>query len=125
MYKSYIKHIIDIFLSSMGSIVLAIPMAVIAVILKLGSLGHVFFWQKRVTVHSTTFMMPKFRTMYADTPANMPTHLLNDPKRWITKNGKWSHELLLVELHKHSVDCIIIHSHKYMQVRTALMEVTY
>ncbi len=98
MYKNHIKRIIDIVLSSTGLIVLAIPMAAIAVIVKLDSKGPVFFWQKRVGIHKTTFMMPKFRTMYIDTPANMPTHMLNDPERWITKSGRWLRKLSLDEL---------------------------
>ncbi len=98
MYKNHIKRIIDIVLSSTGLIVLAIPMAAIAVIVKLDSKGPVFFWQKRVGIHKTTFMMPKFRTMYTDTPANMPTHMLNDPERWITKSGRWLRKLSLDEL---------------------------
>ena len=98
MYKNCIKRIIDIVLSSIGLIVLAIPMAVIAVIVKLDSKGAVLFWQKRVGIHKTTFMMPKFRTMYTDTPANMPTHMLNDPERWITKSGRLLRKLSLDEL---------------------------
>ena len=73
-------------------------MAVIAVIVKLDSKGPVLFWQKRVGIHKTTFMMPKFRTMYTDTPANMPTHMLNDPERWITKSGRWLRKLSIDEL---------------------------
>ena len=98
MYKNYIKRLIDIVLSTCGLLVLAIPMAIIAVIVKFDSRGPVFFWQKRVGIHKTTFMMPKFRTMYTDTPANMPTHMLNDPERWITKSGRWLRKLSLDEL---------------------------
>ena len=98
MYKNCIKRIIDIVLSSIGLIVLALPMAVIAVIVKLDSKGPVLFWQKRVGIHKATYMMPKFRTMYTDTPANMPTHMLNDPERWITKSGRWLRKLSLDEL---------------------------
>ena len=98
MYRRYIKRLIDLILSCCGLLVLAVPMAVIAVIVKLDSKGPVLFWQKRVGVHKATFMMPKFRTMYTDTPANMPTHMLNDPERWITKSGRWLRKLSLDEL---------------------------
>ena len=98
MYRRYIKRLIDLILSYCGLLVLAIPMAVIAVIVKLDSKGPVLFWQKRVGIHKATFMMPKFRTMYTDTPANMPTHMLNDPERWITKSGRWLRKLSLDEL---------------------------
>ena len=43
-------------------------------------------------------MMPKFRSMYTDTPAEMPTHLLNDPDRWITPVGKIYRKLSIDEL---------------------------
>ena len=98
MYRNYIKRMIDIILSATGLVILAVPMALIAAVVKLDSRGPVFFWQKRVGIHKTTFMMPKFRTMYADTPANVPTHLLNDPSRWITKSGAVLRKLSLDEL---------------------------
>ena len=36
--------------------------------------------------------------MYTDTPANMPTHLLSDPQRWITRSGAWFRRLSIDEL---------------------------
>lgn len=98
MYARYMKRLIDIVLSALGLLVLAIPMLVIAIIVKLDSPGPVLFWQKRVGVGKKTFMMPKFRSMYSETPANMPTHLLNDPQRWITPSGKWLRKMSLDEL---------------------------
>ncbi len=98
MYQRTIKRFIDIVLSLVGLIVLAIPMLVFALIVKLDSPGPVLFWQKRVGLHKQTFMMPKFRTMYTDTPANMPTHLLSDPQRWITRSGAWFRKLSIDEL---------------------------
>ena len=98
MYQRTIKRFIDIVLSLVGLIVLAIPMLVFALIVKLDSPGPVLFWQKRVGLHKQTFMMPKFRTMYTDTPANMPTHLLSDPQKWITRSGAWFRKLSIDEL---------------------------
>ena len=98
MYQRFIKRFIDIMLSLVGLIVLAIPMLVFALIVKLDSPGPVLFWQKRVGIHKKTFMMPKFRTMYTDTPANMPTHLLSDPQKWITRSGAWFRKLSIDEL---------------------------
>lgn len=88
MYRLFFKRLIDIVLSLLGIIVLAVPMLIFALIVKLDSQGPVLFWQKRVGKGKTTFSMPKFRTMYTETPANMPTHLLSDPQRWITRVGK-------------------------------------
>ena len=98
MYQRCVKRIFDIVLSLVGLIVLAIPMLVFALIVKLDSPGPVLFWQKRVGIHKKTFMMPKFRTMYTDTPANMPTHLLSDPQKWITRSGVWFRKLSIDEL---------------------------
>ncbi len=88
MYRKFVKRLIDIVLSALGLIILAIPMLIFAIIVKIDSKGPVLFWQKRVGIHKQTFMMPKFRTMYTETPDNVPTHLLSDPQRWITRVGK-------------------------------------
>lgn len=98
MYGRYIKRLIDIVLSLMGLLVLAIPMLIVAIVVKLDSPGPVLFWQKRIGVGKKTFMMPKFRSMYSETPANMPTHLLSDPQRWITPSGKILRKTSLDEL---------------------------
>ncbi len=98
MYQKFFKRALDILLSAAGLLVLALPMAILALIVKLDSKGPVFFWQKRVGIHCQTFMMPKFRSMYTETPANMPTHMLEDPTRWITRSGKLLRKLSLDEL---------------------------
>ena len=36
--------------------------------------------------------------MYTNTPANMPTHLLTDPEKWITRTGRWYRKLSIDEL---------------------------
>ena len=98
MYRHIIKRLIDFVLSFVGLILLAIPMLIFALIVKLDSPGPVLFWQKRVGIRKKTFMMPKFRTIYTNTPANMPTHLLTDPQKWITRSGVWFRRLSIDEL---------------------------
>lgn len=98
MYRIYIKRLIDILLSLIGLIILAIPMAILALIVKLDSPGPVFFWQKRVGIHKSYFMMPKYRTMRTDTPHDMPTHLLTNPDQWITRVGRVLRKTSLDEL---------------------------
>ena len=98
MYQKYFKRLLDIILSLGGIIVLAIPMLIIAVAVKLDSKGPVLFWQKRVAIHKETYMMPKFRSMYTTAPANMPTHLLTSPDQWITPVGKFLRKTSLDEL---------------------------
>ena len=98
MYQKFIKRLIDILLSSAAMVVLAVPMLILALIVKLDSPGPVLFWQKRVGIHKETFMMPKFRSMYIDTPSEIPTHLLSDPERWITPVGRIYRRTSLDEL---------------------------
>lgn len=56
---------------------------------KIDSKGPVLFKQKRVGIHKTYFNIYKFRTMYIDTPKDMPTHMLSNPEQYITKAGKF------------------------------------
>ena len=79
MYKKIIKRTIDLLLSIVGIVVLAIPMLIIAILIKIDSKGPVFFKQKRVGIHKTYFEIYKFRTMKIDTPHDVPTHQLQQP----------------------------------------------
>lgn len=57
------KRLLDIIVSSIMLVVLALPMAVIAVFIRLDSPGPVFFRQERVTQYGRIFRIYKFRTM--------------------------------------------------------------
>lgn len=97
MYQ-YIKRFIDIVLS-LGAIVFLSPvLLVLAVLIKLDSKGPVLFRQKRVGKGKTHFEILKFRTMYADVPKDVPTHLLADPASKITKIGRFLRKSSLDEL---------------------------
>ena len=97
MYQ-YIKRFIDIVLS-LGAIVFLSPvLIVLAVLIKLDSKGPVLFRQKRVGKGEIHFEILKFRTMYADVPKDVPTHLLADPASKITKIGKFLRKSSLDEL---------------------------
>ncbi len=82
----------------MGIVVFLVPMLLIALFIKLDSKGPVIFWQKRVGKDKQTYMMPKFRTMYTETPSEIPTHLLESPEKWITPVGKFLRKTSLDEL---------------------------
>ena len=118
MYRRFFKRLLDIVLSLIGLIVLAIPLLIFALIVKLDSPGPVLFWQKRVGIHKETFMMPKFRTMYTSAPANMPTHLLSDPQRWITRSVVWFRKLSIDELPQ--IFCILTGKMSIIGPRPAL-----
>lgn len=98
MYKKCLKRVIDFVLSLCGLIVLSPVFILLCVWIKLDSKGPVFFKQKRVGIHKTHFNILKFRTMYIDTPKDMPTHLLADPEQYITKAGKFLRKTSLDEL---------------------------
>lgn len=98
MYNKFFKRLIDLVLSFCAVIVLLIPMAVIAVVIKATSPGPVLFKQKRIGLHKTHFSLLKFRTMRTDTPHDMPTHMLANPEQYITGIGKFLRKTSLDEL---------------------------
>ena len=98
MYKHFLKRVFDFILSTVGIIVLLIPMLIVALAIKLDSKGPVFFKQKRVGKNKKHFNILKFRTMRIDTPHDAPTHELSDPKKWITKVGGFLRKTSLDEL---------------------------
>ena len=55
MYERYGKRLLDIILSLTATIILAIPMGLVALWIKLASPGPVFFKQRRVGKGKTHF----------------------------------------------------------------------
>ena len=102
MYKRYLKRMIDVILSGIGIVVLAVPMLLIAIAIKIDDPGPVMFTQKRVGQKKdgqiTYFDIWKFRSMKMATPSDVPTHELNDPRKWITRVGKILRKTSLDEL---------------------------
>ncbi|MEG0020345.1 MAG: sugar transferase [Oscillospiraceae bacterium] len=94
----WLKRLIDIILSFLGLIVLSPIFLLIAILVKADSKGPVFFRQKRVGKGKEHFEILKFRTMYADVPSDIPTHLLADPSSKITKIGAFLRKSSLDEL---------------------------
>ena len=54
--------------------------------------------QKRVSKNKKQFNIYKFRTMYTDTPKDMPTHMLANPNQYITKAGHFLRKTSLDDL---------------------------
>lgn len=98
MYQYFFKRLIDIILSVIGIIVLIIPMLVIMVIIKIEDPGSALFKQKRVGKGKKYFQLYKFRSMKMSTPHDTPTHLLENPERYLLKCGKVLRKLSLDEL---------------------------
>lgn len=93
-----IKRLLDILFSFTALIVLSPIFLLLITIIKLDSKGPALFKQKRVGIHKSHFTILKFRTMKIDTPKNTPTHLLENPGRYLTKIGKFLRKTSLDEL---------------------------
>ena len=87
MYQKYGKRLLDVLLSGCALVLLAPVYLVIALAIYVDDPGPVMFRQKRVGIHKTHFQILKFRTMKMETPRDTPTHLLEDPQRYITRVG--------------------------------------
>lgn len=98
IYRYFFKRVIDIILSFFGLIILSPIFLVIIILIKASSKGPILFKQKRVGIHKTYFNILKFRTMRIDTPKDVPTHMLENPKQYITKVGKILRKTSLDEL---------------------------
>lgn len=91
------KRLFDLSLALFASAVLLVPIALVALGVRLSSPGPALYWSDRVGRHNRVFRMPKFRSMRTDTPA-VATHLLDDPARWLTPIGPFLRKSSLDEL---------------------------
>ena len=102
MYKHVIKRLFDLVLSIIGIVLLALPMLIIAIAIKIDDPGPILFKQKRVGQKKngkiTYFMIWKFRSMKMSTPHDTPTHLLENPDQYITRVGRFIRKTSLDEL---------------------------
>ena len=89
------KRLFDFLLSAILIIILAIPMVLVAIAVRLTSKGPILFWSNRIGKGNVIFKMPKFRSMRVDTPA-VATHLMTDPEQFLSPIGRL--------LRKYSVD---------------------
>jgi O-antigen biosynthesis protein WbqP len=80
------KRATDIVVSGAALLVLAVPLLLLAALVRVTSPGPAIHWSKRVGRGNALFAMPKFRTMRLDTP-QVATHLMTDPDLWLTPIG--------------------------------------
>jgi len=92
-----LKRTFDVAMATALLIILAVPMIVIAVMIKLDSNGPVFYRQKRVTSYGKIFRIHKFRTMVADADKKGASVTVENDNR-ITKIGSKIRKLRLDEL---------------------------
>lgn len=97
MYGKYVKRIIDVILSFFGLVILSPIFLVIIIAIKCDDSGSAVLKQLRMGRNKKPFKMYKFRTMKVDTP-DIPTYLLENPEKYITKTGRFLRRTSLDEL---------------------------
>ncbi|NBT76320.1 MAG: sugar transferase [Betaproteobacteria bacterium] len=91
------KRLFDIAVVLVAIVILALPMLLIVILVRITSTGPVLYWSKRVGQKNRIFQMPKFRTMQVGAPV-VATHLLNGPERYLTPIGSLLRKSSLDEL---------------------------
>lgn len=91
------KRCFDLLLALVALVVLAVPVLLVALLVRLTSAGPVLYWSDRVGKRNILFKMPKFRSMRTGTPA-VATHLLNNPDAYLTPIGSFLRKSSLDEL---------------------------
>ena len=91
------KRIFDFLMATMLLILLAMPMLLIAIAVRLSSKGPALYWSNRVGRYNMIFKMSKFRSMKVDTPT-MATHLMTNPKAFLSPIGAFIRRSSLDEL---------------------------
>ena len=84
-------------LALIASMVLLVPILGVALLVRFTSRGPILYWSDRVGRDNQIFLMPKFRTMYVDTPT-VATHLLKNPTAYLTPIGSFLRRSSLDEL---------------------------
>ena len=91
------KRLFDLCLGLSAAVILLLPVAVVALAVRLTSKGPALYWSDRVGRNNHIFRMPKFRSMRVGTPA-VATHLLQDPNAHLTPIGSFLRKSSLDEL---------------------------
>lgn len=91
------KRLFDLLLALCASVILTIPVLLVAIAVRMTSPGPALYWSDRVGRNNKIFRMPKFRSMRVGTPA-VATHLLSDPKAHLTPIGSFLRKSSLDEL---------------------------
>ena len=101
-----VKRIFDFMTALILLILLALPMLIIAIAVKIDSKGPAIFKQERVGKDGKSFHCYKFRSMRTDAPHDMATSLLKDSKQYQTRVGRILRRLSLDELPQ--LFCVLI-----------------
>ncbi|AGR65210.1 UDP-phosphate galactose phosphotransferase [Limosilactobacillus reuteri TD1] len=98
-YRDVCKRFLDFVFSLIGIVVLAVPMLIVAIVIKVDSpKEQILFRQKRVGKNNHEFTIYKFRSMRQDAPHEMATKNFENPEAYITPVGKFIRKASLDEL---------------------------
>lgn len=111
------KRLFDLTLAILATIILLLPIIMVAILVKLTSKGPALYWSDRVGVNNTIFKMPKFRSMKFGTPT-VATHLLKNPQAALTPIGYFIRKSSLDELPQ--LWCILKSEMSFVGPRPAL-----
>ncbi len=98
LFFRFVKRTFDIFASGFMIIALSLFFIIVAIIIKIDSKGPIIFKQERIGKNGKVFSCLKFRSMRIDAPRNCATSLLENPKQYYTKVGRFLRKLSLDEL---------------------------
>ena len=91
------KRVFDILLGCLATLILFVPVLLVAVAVCVTSKGPALYWSDRLRRNNVIFKMPKFRSMRLGTPA-VATHLLADARLHLTPIGSFLRKSSLDEL---------------------------
>lgn len=94
----HIKRVLDVSIALIAGIVLLPLFLILLIAVTLDSPGPALFTQERVGEGKRLFLLYKFRTMRIDTPHDLPTHLLGDSGKYVTRVGRVLRRFSLDEL---------------------------
>lgn len=93
----FLKRVFDLIGALVATVLLALPILILAIAVRLTSPGPVLYWSERVGRGNLLFKMPKFRSMLINTPA-VATHLLQNSDQWLTPIGSFLRKSSLDEV---------------------------
>ncbi|HLR20772.1 MAG TPA: sugar transferase [Tissierellaceae bacterium] len=96
--QKLMKRILDLFVSSIGLIIISPVLIIISIIIKLYDRGPIFYKQERVTENNKRFNLYKFRTMIVDAEKYTGPTLATDEDPRITPLGKFLRATRIDEL---------------------------
>lgn len=97
-FNKAIKRIVDFFGAICAILIFSIPMAIVALIIKLTSPGPIIFSQVRVGLHNKTFKMYKFRSMEVQPESKEQKAWTTSGDPRVTKIGRFIRKTSIDEL---------------------------